>query len=304
MDITLAMHSSPRFSTWIWFPDWHLLIDAGDGVSQQLGYKIRKIDTMVMTHSHRDHIGGLLQAVNQRGEAGPFTLAYPYNGRSFKMLEAFSAKFNPGSSRQAVWRELEEGDELETGVDGRFVKAFRTRHYADDDISGAPRSLGFHLMWRKLKVKPELRDLPQAELDKIRLELGREGITAPVDERYVTVSGDGAPLPPAEVAGSQLLLHEATFLSPDDYDADEAGEDVGHVHSTLTEALEVAARSEVPNLVLYHVSTRYMDQQIRDAVREGAEKIGLRAKVWVALPRRVHWDLLREKPVWDGTGTR
>src|SRR5437870_3582812 len=87
MDITLALHSSPRFSTWIWVPDWHLLVDAGDGASQQLGYKIRKIDTVVLTHSHRDHLGGLLQVINQRGEAGPFTLAHPVNGNSWRALE-------------------------------------------------------------------------------------------------------------------------------------------------------------------------------------------------------------------------
>lgn len=301
MNITLAMHSSPRFSTWIWVPDWHVLIDAGDGVSQQLGYKIRKIDTMLMTHAHRDHIGGLLQAINQRGEAGPFTLAHPVQGSSFRMLEGFAAKFNPGSSRQAVWRGLEEGDEVETGADGRFVKAFRTRHYSDDDPQSAPRSLGYHLMWRKMKVRPELRSLTQPELDKIRLELGKEGITAPVDERFITIGGDGMPLSPAEVAGSQLLLHEATFLSGDDYDAEEAGEDVGHVHSTLAEALQVAVAAEVPNLVLYHISTRYMDQEIREAVKTACAQMRYAGRVWAALPRRIHWDLLREKPIWDGT---
>ena len=61
MDIQLALHSSPRFSTWLWIADWKILIDAGDGASQQLGYKIRKIDTVAMTHAHRDHLGGLRQ---------------------------------------------------------------------------------------------------------------------------------------------------------------------------------------------------------------------------------------------------
>jgi hypothetical protein len=46
MEIQLAIHSSPRFSTWIWLPDWHLLIDAGDGATQQMGYKIHKVDTV------------------------------------------------------------------------------------------------------------------------------------------------------------------------------------------------------------------------------------------------------------------
>ena len=298
MEIQLALHSSPRFSTWIWFPDWRLLIDAGDGVTQQLGYKIRKIDTFCLTHSHRDHIGGLLQAINQRGEAGPFALAHPAGGNSWSLLESFSLRFNPGSSRSAVWRALEEGDWVETGVEGRLIRAFRTAHYADDPGHAAPRSVGFDLIWRKQKVRPEYRDLNQKELDAVRAEIGREGITAPVDEKIVTIGGDGSPLAPETAAGAQLLLHEATFLSADDYDAEEAGEDVGHVHSTVRQALSVAQKAGVPNVVLYHISTRYTDAEIRDAIREEAEKMGLAAKVWAALPRRVYWDLLKEKPIW------
>ena len=34
MNFQLAIHSSPRFATWIWIPDWHILIDAGDGQRQ------------------------------------------------------------------------------------------------------------------------------------------------------------------------------------------------------------------------------------------------------------------------------
>lgn len=300
MDISLALHSSPRFSTWIWVPDWHLLVDAGDGVTQQLGYKIRKVDTVAMTHAHRDHLGGLLQVINQRGEAGPFTLAHPAQGNSWKHLEGFASKFNPGNSWNAVWQALEEGDWIETGIDGRLLQAFRTRHYANDDAASPPRSLGYHLVWRKNKVRPEYRDLSQPELDAIRAQVGREGITAAVDERVMTIGGDGVPLNYQDVIGSQLLLHEATFLSPEHYDAEEAGEDVGHMHSTVADALTLARDAEVPNVVLYHISTRYTDQEIRDEVRATAKKLDLKGRVWCALPRRVHWDLLREKPVWPG----
>jgi len=300
MNIQLALHSSPRFSTWIWLPDWRLLVDAGDGASQQLGYKIRKIDTVAMTHAHRDHLGGLLQVVNQRGEAGSFAVAYPCGSGSFPTLEAFSAKFNPASSRSAVWHALEEGDWVTGGIDGRLIKAFRTRHYSDDNPEQPPRSLGYHLYWRKQKVRPEYQQLSQAELDAVRAEIGKEGITEPVDEKWITVGGDGAALSTSEVAGTKLLLHEATFLDPADYDAEEAGEDVGHVHSTVEDALRLATEAEVPQVVLYHISTRYTDVEIRDAVRAVAGKLNVRARVWAALPRRVYWDILKDRPVWNG----
>ncbi len=324
MQLQLALHSSPRFSTWLWFNDWKTLIDAGDGASQHLGYKIRKIDTVLLTHSHRDHIGGLLQVINQRGEAGPFTLAHPTMGRSYRDMESFSLRFNPGSSRSAVWRPLEEGDWIDSGVAGRLIKAFRTRHFLHDDPQNAPRSLGYHLIWRKQKVRPEYATLTQRELDDVRRELGktalsdprnagktereleqlqteagRAAITSPVDEKWITVGGDGWPLDPNEVAGTQILLHEATFLAPDDYDAEAAGEDVGHMHSTVLDALRVADEAKVNDVLLYHISTRYSDQEIRDGIQVAAKQAGFKGRVFAAMPRRVYFDFAREKPVWE-----
>jgi len=303
MQISLAMHSSPRFSTWLWFNDWKLLIDAGDGVSQHLGYKIRKIDTFVMTHSHRDHLGGLLQAINQRGEAGPFALCHPTNGRSWNQMETFSLKFNPAASRSAIWRALEEGDWIDTGVDGRLVQSFRTRHYLNDEPQNAPRSLGYHLIWRKRKLKPELQDLPKSEVAEMGRTQGSESITVPVDEKWITVSGDTQPIDPEIARGSQLLVHEATFLSADDYDAEEAGEDVGHMHSTVHDAIRIAGEADVKNLVLYHISTRYSDQEIRESIVQTAQKLGYDGKIWAAMPRRVYYDILRDKPLFVGGGT-
>ena len=315
----IAIHSSPRFSTWIWIPDWRLLIDAGDGATQQLGYKIRKIDTVVVTHSHRDHIGGLLQVLNQRGEAGSFAVAHPCGSRSLPQIETFSHKFNPGSSRQAIWHPLEEGDEMPLVDSQRVLKAFRTRHYLDDDIAKSPRSLGYSLFWRKQKVRPELLQLSQKELDELRAEIGREGITAQVDEKWIVVGGDGEPLKTEDVRGAKLLMHEATFLSSEDCDSGDEGEvtnengDIeysnvgknsasthGHVHSTVEEALRVAQNAEVENVVLYHISTRYTDSEIRDAVRNVAKQLSFRGRIWPVLPRRVYWNLLGEKPTWEG----
>jgi hypothetical protein len=58
-----------------------------------------------------------------------------------------------------VWHALEEGDELPGESGDRIIKAFRTHHYIDEDPQDSPRSLGFHLLWRKQKVRAEYRDL-------------------------------------------------------------------------------------------------------------------------------------------------
>jgi ribonuclease BN (tRNA processing enzyme) len=92
------------------------------------------------------------------------------------------------------------------------------------------------------------------------------------------------------------LLHEATFLASEDRAVDDEEEGTvdghGHVHSTVEEALRVAQEAGVENVVLYHISTRYTDAQIRDSIREHAQRLNLNARVWAALPRRVYWNLL------------
>jgi ribonuclease BN (tRNA processing enzyme) len=72
------------------------------------------------------------------------------------------------------------------------------------------------------------------------------------------------------------------------------------VHSTVWDALVLAKEADIKNVVLYHISTRYTDVEIRNAICELAAKLDLKAKVWAALPRRVYWHLLQDKPLWDG----
>jgi len=58
------------------------------------------------------------------------------------------------------------------------------------------------------------------------------------------------PLNPRLVSGTEVLLHEATFL--DDEDRKE------YKHSTVWEAIEVAKKAGVQKeLILFHLSSRY-----------------------------------------------
>ena len=78
-----------------------------------------------------------------------------------------------------------------------------------------------------------------------------------------------------------------------------AGEDVGHMHSTVFDALRVADEAKVQDVVLYHISTRYSDQEIRDGIQLAAKEAGFKGRVFAAMPRRVYFDFAREKPVWE-----
>lgn len=62
--------------------------------------------------------------------------------------------------------------------------------------------------------------------------------------------GDSVPLNPNLVRGTEVLLHEATFV--EELDRKE------YKHSTVWEAIEVAKRAGVQKeLILFHLSSRY-----------------------------------------------
>ena len=73
--------------------------------------------------------------------------------------------------------------------------------------------------------------------------------------------------------GTDLLIHEATLVEP---------EDLKHsVHSTLEGALQAAAAAEANCVVLTHVSSRYRASGIDSAALAIASKLGLECPLWI-----------------------
>jgi ribonuclease BN (tRNA processing enzyme) len=180
----------------------------------------------------------------------------------------------------------------------RFLRAYATEHIPEPD-TGRARSLGYQIGRTVDRVRAELRGLPQAELDALRKEGGREAITQPEEEILLTVSGDTRVLPAAAVRGTRFLLHECTFLDTDQDRLSEAAER-GHEHACLGDVLAMAAEAGVAHLALYHVSKRYSDEEIVRGVRTECARQEIRYKVSVALPGRLYYDLFSQT-VWPGS---
>ena len=298
----LIVFSTPLIATWVLDETHRILFDAGDGCAALLEGKIHKANYIALTHAHRDHIAGLPQLLNLRAGTAwntgtPLQIFHPEGSGSLMALGRFLTQFDHLTSGHAQWHSLHADDTLDVG-DNRFLRAFATSHIPDPSAQndGLPRSLGYHVGRRVDLLKSELRDKSQAEIDRLRAELGRDAIIERQEEILFSVSGDTRPLSPETFAGTRFLLHECTFLDTDEASQAEACER-GHAHSCLGEVLDVAQAADVQQLALYHISKRYTDEEIIRAVRAACARRDLKAKVSVAFPGRVHYDLFSQT-IW------
>jgi len=300
----LTVFSTPLVSTWALDETHRVLFDVGDGATALLEGKIHKANIVALTHAHRDHIGGLPQFLNLRGgiaasTGDPLRVFHPDGSGSFLAMGRFLAHFDQATAGKTLWQALRPNERIAL-EDGRFLRAYATRHIPSPDPTRY-RSLGYQIGRMVERLKPELRGMPQAELDRLRAEGGRQAITVQEEEILLTVSGDTTVLPPETLGGTRFLLHECTFLDSDELRCAEARER-GHEHSCLSEVLDLAQAANVQHLALYHVSKRYTDDEILRAVRAGCARRDLRARVSVALPGRVYVDLFSQYvwPVAEG----
>ena len=295
----LTVFSTPLVSTFVLDETHRILFDAGDGTAALLEGKIHKANLVALTHAHRDHIAGLPQLLNLRGGAAAnsgqaLRLLHPEGSGTFLAFSRFLMQFDAATAGRTVWQPLAAGETVEL-EDRHFLRAYATRHVPGIE-TGRARSLGYQIGRAVQRVRPELRNVPQAELDRLRTEGGREAITATEEEILLTVSGDTVPLPPETITGTRFLLHECTFLDDDEPSREEAGER-GHEHSCLTEVLDLAQAVGVERLGLYHISKRYTDEEILRSVRAACAHRDLRFRVSVALPGRLYVDLFAQT-VW------
>ena len=296
----LIVFSTPLIATWVLDETHRVLFDAGDGCAALLEGKINKANFVALSHAHRDHIAGLPQLLNLRGgvayNAGtPLHIFHPEGSGSLIALSRFLTQFDHLTAGRAQWHSFQPDEQWDLG-DDRFLRAFPTHHIPGLDADAPARSLGYHIGRMVNRLKPELRDKPQAEIDRYRTEHGRDALTEREEEILFSVSGDTRPLSPETFKGTRFLLHECTFLDNDEADQAEACER-GHAHSCLSEVLDMAQATDVQHLGLYHISKRYTDEEIIRAVRAACARRDLKAKVSVALPGRLHVDLFAQT-IW------
>jgi ribonuclease Z len=248
------IYSKALYSSWVYYSPDRLAFDAGEGISTILGNKVFAIERIFLSHGHADHITGLIGLINIRNSGmgdteKPLTIYYPEGNWRVLELISYIKRTNRRLKYRLEWVPLRIGDRVEVfcGQCDRYVEAFKTVH-SDNETS-----LGYNIIERRKRLKPEYRDLPQEEILKLVHAGKREEISETYLKKLVSYGGDSIALDPADVFETDILIHDCTFLT------EEERED--YKHATLSEALEVALRAQVQEALLaVHISSRYKQQ--------------------------------------------
>jgi ribonuclease Z len=245
-----------------------LLFDCAEGTQRQLlrsNVGLIELREVFLTHYHADHylgLPGMLKTFALRGRETPITIYGPPG-----LVELF------GALRRIFGRltypyelvELEPGEVLER-TDYRLVT-----FPVDHGVSAIGYALVEHPRPGRFDVAaadvlgipagPERGALQRGEavtLPDGRVVAPEEVLGEPRPGRKVVLSADtGYSRQVIEAArGADVLVHEATFAEEE---AERARETL---HSTATEAAEVARAAEVGLLVLTHLSNRYFGGEI------------------------------------------
>ena len=215
--------------------------------------------TLLFTHSHVDHMGGIISHTAMRGL---FRVAPPTYIGPRESVEGLEAAF-------AAWRKL-DGSELEHELvplspGEEYELSPRLRARAFRSFHTAPCQ-GYALSSLNKKLKPEYRELPREEIRRLSVEEGVE-VAEEVSRTEVAFVGDTRiEVVKAEraVREARLLVLEVTFL--DDRVSVEQAREMGHIH--LDEVVEYAGLFENEAILFTHFSARYRSKEISKILDE------------------------------------
>ncbi|MGN1399994.1 MAG: ribonuclease Z [Bacillus sp. (in: firmicutes)] len=264
--IALQLHEE-RNAVW--------LFDCGEATQHQIlntALKPGKIEKIFITHLHGDHIYGLPGLISSRSFQGGSTELTIYGPPGIEQYIRISLEISKTHLKYPLTIvEIEEGtifeDDTFTVVAGLLdhgVDSYGFR-VIEKDLPGELQVEDL----QKLGVRPgpvyrRLKNGETVTLEDGRVLSGADYVGKPKQGRIVTILGDTRTCENSLKLSrsSDCLVHEATFAR------DAEGMAYDYFHSTTSQAARTAAEANVKQLVLTHISSRYMKEDMKQLAEE------------------------------------
>lgn len=271
MNTLIRGFSRGMYSNWLWHRPLRLVVDAGEGLQLALGSSVFSPDAIAITHGHSDHVLGLpgFLVARRFGKGAtdkPVTVHYPAGSSGVEAIREWLARAYAGVEFPVAWVPMTDGMSAPCGTT-RSIEAFTVTH------TDADPALGYRIVETRRRLRAEFVALPKPEIEALARSGGRERMTEDVRHIVFAHSGDAMPVPPAQVAGADLLVHDATFLA----EADRRYP----IHATTAEALAVARDAGAAQVILQHLSIRYERRTAIPVLKAQAAEFGLAGRCWL-----------------------
>jgi ribonuclease Z len=248
-----------------------ILLDCGEGTQRQLlrgGAGFRRLDRLLLTHGHFDHvlgIPGLFSTLRLQRSADLMTI-HGSPGTLNVVVRMLAGLWGEGKAPVPLELvPLAEGQVIDAGE--FTIGCFPVRHRETDSFGFSFESPARrHLRPDRLEVlgvpdgplRGELAQGKQVTLANGRLIDPGDVLGPPERGKKLVIVGDAETTEglAEQVRDADVLVIEATFLERDASIARDYG------HLTASEAAELAATSDVKQLVLTHISGRYPDEEV------------------------------------------
>lgn len=256
------------------------LFDCGEGTQMQIlrtNIRPRKVEKIFITHLHGDHIFGLPGLVSSRSFQGgdePLEIYGPKGIRAFietalktsQTRLSYPIKYTEISAEGLLFQDKQFSvycAKLDHGVDSYGYRVVEHDYVGELQVDKL-QQLG-------IASGPVYGQLKRGEivtLENGQVLNGQDFIGPSKKGRVVTILGDTRKTDAAIrlSLGSDLLVHESTF------DKDEAQKARSYFHSTNKQAAEVAKAAQVKQLILTHISARYLAKEAAQMEKD-AQKI-------------------------------
>lgn len=254
------------------------LFDCGEGTQMQIlhtSIRPRKIEKIFITHLHGDHIFGLPGLISSRSFQGgtePLEIYGPIGTEEFVRTALKVSKTHLSYLLKFI--EIQEGivfkdqqfevscKKLDHGIDSYGYRVAEADHQGELQVD-ALTNLG-------IKPGPIFGQLKRGEtvtLEDGTIIDGKKFVGEAKKGRIVTILGDTRFNEHSiELAkNADVLVHESTFKKGEEKMAR------NYFHSTTQQAATVAKKANVHQLILTHISARYLAKDVLDLRAEAQE---------------------------------